>query len=286
MPETPTAARDTTVSRFRERLFELVQRSRLSHSAYAERAAINRSTLSQLLSPKNDRLPRAENIVAIARAENVSIDWLLGLTDEGRAGADILEQSVQVEHDAPSPADERLERWHDEAAGYKIRYVPAGLPDLVKTEQVIEYEYKASAAVTPEQSIETSLKKLAYLRRPETEMEVCTSLQALEAFARGEWVWRGLGVKARRAQIDRMIAIADELYPGFRWFVFDKKKQYSVPVIVFGPKRAVVYVGQMYLVFNAIEHVRVLTQHVDGLVRGAVVQPNEIIAFLRDLRLV
>src|SRR5262245_24598889 len=117
MRENPTTARNATIERFRERLLELVTRSRLAQSAYAARVALNRSTLSQLLSPKNDRLPRAENIVAIARAENVSIDWLLGLTDEGRAGADILQQSVQVERDAPSPADARLTRWHDEAAG-------------------------------------------------------------------------------------------------------------------------------------------------------------------------
>ena len=126
--------RRETVERFRERLAELVKRSNQSQAAYAERVGLDRSTLSQLLSPANDRLPRADNIVAIARAEQVSIDWLLGLTQEGRSGADILRQSVQIEADARSPADERLERWHDEAMGFKIRYVPATLPDLLKSE--------------------------------------------------------------------------------------------------------------------------------------------------------
>src|SRR5687768_11901894 len=96
--------RQETVTRFRERLSELVTRSGLSQSAYAEKVGLDRSTLSQLLSPSNDRLPRADNIVAIARADQISIDWLLGLTEEGRSGADILKQSVEIERDARSPA--------------------------------------------------------------------------------------------------------------------------------------------------------------------------------------
>jgi transcriptional regulator with XRE-family HTH domain len=275
--------RQETVTRFRERLAELVTRSGLSQSAWAEKVGLDRSTLSQLLSPANDRLPRADNIVAIARAEQISIDWLLGLTQEGRSGADILKQSVQIERDARSPADERLERWHDEAMGYKIRYVPATLPDLLKIEQVIEFEYRESAAFTPEQSLATSQKKLAYLRRPETEMEVCSSRQSLEMFARAEGRWRGLGARARRTQLERMIELTHEMYPGFRWFLFDARRWYSAPVIIFGPKRAVLYVGQMYLVFNTLEHVRVFTGHFDDLVRAAVVQPTEMAETLKKL---
>jgi transcriptional regulator with XRE-family HTH domain len=283
MQDRGTRERQETVARFRERLTELVLRSTLSQSAYAEKVGLDRSTLSQLLSPANDRLPRAENIVAIARAEQISIDWLLGLTQEGRSGADILRQSVQVEPDARSPADERLERWHDEAMGYKIRYLPATLPDLLKTEQVIEFEYRESAAFTPEKSIETSQKKLAYLRRPETEMEVCSSRQSLEGFARAEGTWRGLSARARRAQLERAIEIHQELYPKFRWFLYDGRHRFSVPVIIFGPKRAVLYVGQMYLVFNTLEHVRVFTAHFDDLVRNALVQPTDIVDTLRKL---
>jgi transcriptional regulator with XRE-family HTH domain len=281
MQDRGSQERQQTVARFRQRLTELVDRSGLSQSGYAGRVGLDRSTLSQLLSPANDRLARAENIVAIARAEQVSIDWLLGLTEEGRSGTDILRESIQIEPDSRSPADERLERWHDEAMGYKIRYVPASLPDLLKTEQVIEFEYRDSAAITPEQCLETSQKKLVYLRRPETEMEVCAPRKAIEGFARAEGRWRGLGVKARRTQIERMIELHQELYPGFRWFLYDGRQRYSVPLMVFGPKRAVLYVGQMYLVFNDLEHVRVFTAHFDDLVRAAVVQPTEIGDFLR-----
>jgi transcriptional regulator with XRE-family HTH domain len=260
-----------------------LERSKLSQSAFAARAGLDRSTLSQLLSPKNDRLPRAENIVAIAAAEQVSIDWLLGLTDEGRLGTDVIRQSIQIERGGQSPADERLQQWYDEASGYKIRYVPLTLPDLLKTEQVIEFEYKQAASMTPEQSVETSLRKLEYLRRPETEMEVSCPYEAVDAFARGEGIWRGLGVQARRAQMKRMIELSSELYPSFRWSLFDARRHYSVPAIVFGLRRAAIYVGQMYLVFNSLDHVRALTRHFDELVRGAVVQPTELVDTLREL---
>src|SRR5262245_27152737 len=116
--------RQETVSLFRDRLTLVIDRSGLSQSAFAHKVGMDRSTLSQLLSPKSDRLPRVESIVAIAASEHVSVDWLLGLTQEGTLGTDILRQSLEIERDAPSPSDVRLARWHDEATGYKIRYVP------------------------------------------------------------------------------------------------------------------------------------------------------------------
>jgi hypothetical protein len=194
-----------------------------------------------------------------------------------------MRRSIQVERDARSPADRRLDRWHDEAAGYLIRYVPATLPDLLKTEQVIEYEYRESAAFTPEQSIATAGQKLAYLRRPDTLMEVCMTRQRLEVFMRGEGIWRGLGERARRNQLKVMRQLVQELYPALRLFLYDDRQRYSVPLIVFGPKRAVIYCGQMYLVFNSTEHVQLFTQHFDDLVRSAVVQPTDIAAFLGRL---
>jgi hypothetical protein len=68
-----------------------------------------------------------------------------------------------------------------------------------------------------------------------------------------------------------------------RWFLYDARQRYSVPLILFGPRRAVLYVGQMYVVFNSTEHVRVFTQHFDDLVKSATVQPTDIIALLRKL---
>lgn len=275
--------RTETVRLFRERLLEVIRRSGLTHSAFAKKVGIDRSTLSQLLSPSNDRLPRAESVIAIAAREQVSTDWLLGLTEEGTLGADILRQSLEIERDAQSPADQRLARWHEEAAGYKIRLVPTTLPDFLKTEGVIEYEYRHSASLSPEQSLDLTQSRLAYIRRPETDMEVCNSRQAIEAFARGEGLWRDLPARARREQLERMLELSFELYPSFRWFLYDARQVYSSPMTIFGPKRAVVYLGQMYLVLNSLEHVRELARHFDGLIRAAVVQPTELRGFLGEL---
>ncbi len=275
--------RRKTVEAFRERLSEVIERSGLSRMAFSARVGLDRSTLSQLLSPANERLPRAETIAAIAAREQVSTDWLLGLSQEGQIGADIVAPALEIESGAASPADERLARWHAEAAGYKIRYVPTILPDLLKTEEVIRYEYQEYGARVPKARIEQAEERLAYSRLPETDMEVCSSFQSVEDFARGHGVWRGLPAESRAAQLNAMTVLLDELYPTFRWFLFDGLQRYSVPLTIFGPKRAAVYVGNMYLVFNSTEHIQVLTRHFDDLIRAAVVQPPDVIDFLRGL---
>ena len=275
--------RRKTVEAFRERLGEVIERTGLSRMAFAGRVGLDRSTLSQLLSPGNERLPRAETIAAIAAREQVSVDWLLGLSQEGQLGADIVAPALEIESGAASPADERLARWHAEAAGYKIRYVPTILPDLLKTEEVIRYEFQEYGARVPKARIEQAEERLAYSRLPETDMEVCSSLQSVEDFAHGQGVWKNLSVDSRAAQLNAMTVLLDELYPTFRWFLFDGLQRYSVPLTIFGPKRAAVYVGNMYFVFNSTEHIRVLTRHFDDLIRAAVIQPPEVIEFLEGL---
>ena len=268
---------------FRERLNMVIQQSGRSRSAFAAEVGIDRSTLSQLLSDANDRLPRAETIAAIANKAQVSTDWLLGLSQEGQLGTDVLAPALEVEAGSASPGDARLLRWQAEALGYKIRYVPTTLPDLLRTEEVIRYEYGEYGTHVPEGRIEQTEAQLAYSRRPETDMESCSSFQSLEVFARGEGVWRNLSAKTRRAQIDWMIVLLDELYPTFRWFLYDGLKRYSAPLTIFGPKRVAIYLGNMYFVFNSTEHIRVLTRHFDELIRVAVVQPSDVIDFLKKL---
>jgi transcriptional regulator with XRE-family HTH domain len=271
------------VELFRERLLEVIARSGLNRSAFAQRAGIDRSTLSQILSPSGDRLPRVETLAAIATTAQVSVDWLIGLSEEGALGTDILKQSIGIERRARSPIDERLAGWHEEALGYRIRHVPTTLPDLLKTEALIEYEYRDAVVASPEQRMEMVGERLAYQRRPGTEFEVCSSLQSLEVFARGEGIWRTLAVRKRRAQLKHMIALLDELYPRFRWFLYDGLQVFSVPLTIFGPKRAALYLGQMYMVINSAEHIRTLGTHFDELIRAAVVQPPDVPDVLRKL---
>ena len=276
--------RRDTAQRFRERLGEAMGRARVNRSTLAARIGIDRSTLSQLLAPEADRLPRADTAAAIAAALNVSLDWLLGLSQEAKLGADILLESVEVKLSAGTPADESLAAWHAEAVGYKIRHVPATLPDLMKTEEVLDHEYRDFAARSADRAIADSHGRLAYVRLPETDIEICQSSQSLESFTRAEGIWRTLALSARRNQLDHMIALNDELYPTLRMFFFDGLTHFSVPYTVFGPQRAVVYIGQIFFAFNTTEHIRVLSRHFDALVRAATVPAHAAGDFLRDLR--
>lgn len=275
--------KEETVDRFRSRLLEVIDKSGMTRSAFAALVGIDRSTLSQILSPSTSRLPRVDTLAAIASSQHVSIDWLVGLSEEGGLRADILPQTVELQPGGQSVSDERLAAWRAEAIGYKIRYVPTSLPDLVKTPEVIDFEYRSAAATTPEQRHESTQAVLDYQRRPETDTEVCSPIQGVRALALGQGLWQGLPAAARRAQLQLMIERVEELYPRFRWFLYDELHRYSVPLTIFGPKRAAIYLGQMFLVLNSREHIKMLTEHFDDLIRAAVVEPSRVGQVLRKL---
>src|SRR5688572_25467269 len=124
---------------FRERLQSLIRRAGVTRSAFAQSIGIDRSALTQLLSGDSLRLPRADTLRRIAERYGVSLDWLLGLSQDETLAA---EMKPALEIAAAEGADEEtlLQRWHKEAIGYKIRYVPAQIPDLLRTPAVIKYE--------------------------------------------------------------------------------------------------------------------------------------------------
>ncbi len=271
-----------TVNTFRRRLLELVERAGGSQARFAAKAGLDRSTLSQLLSAETIRLPRAETVAAIAHAHGASIDWLLGLSEDSEIRADIVSQPI-VEPAADDPADLRLATWHEEARGSKIRYVPSSLPDQLKTEAVIAYETTKLSRYSAKVMSDLSHERMAHAASRISDIEVCTSRQFVESFARGEGYWKALPIKERRRQLEQMIAITEGNYPAYRWFLFDGRERYASPYTVFGHKRAAIYVGNMYIVFTSSEHIQALTQHFDDLVRHARVQPNETPVVLKRL---
>jgi transcriptional regulator with XRE-family HTH domain len=261
---------------FRARLDQVLARSGLSKTAFAEQAGIDRSSLSELLAPGNRRLPRAETLAEIATAQQVSVDWLLGLSHAGPMQAEMLAEQAVFEPHTLAPNDERLIGWFEDATGYKIRYVPSTLPDLLKTGDVIRHELVDYVASSPEQKIETAAVRLGWARDLGSDLECCSSAQSIETFARGESIWRELPYASRIEQLEHMIELTRELYPRFRWFLFDGLQRWAGPVTIFGPQRAALYLGQMYLVLTSTSHVRTMTQHFDDLIRGAVVHAHEV----------
>lgn len=278
------ADRNDILDVFRLRLGELVAEAGGSKVALAKALQLDRTTLTQLLSKSNRRLPRTETLVTVARHAHVSVDWLLGLRHDGPGRTEVLTPQPAIERDVVAPDDERLIGWLMDARGTKIRYVPTTLPDLMKTDDVIRFELAATRVHVAEHGIDTAAARLRWQRRPESDMECCSSVQALEGFARGEGIWSGLPAAIRREQLARIAELADELYPTFRWFLFDARTRYAAPVTVFGTRRAALYLGQMYLVFTSDEHVVAMTQHFDALIRAATVQPPHVPALCRRLQ--
>ncbi len=269
---------------FRDRLRELLQQDGRSQVAFATDAQIDRSTLSQLLSANNRRLPRVETLLAISRSTGASVDWLLGLSSEGSIRADIVQEQLSVSRSELSALDEEMIGWYQESADTKIRYVPSTLPDLLKTEAVIRHEVARSTTIRPEQKMGTAEAPRAIANVPGSDVECANSLQALEGFARGEDIWATLDSRHRIHQLDQMIELCEDLYPSFRWYLYDGRQSYAGAVTVFGRRRAVLYLGQMYIVLNAEQHVLEFIKQFDELIRAATVNPPDVPDLLRRLR--
>lgn len=266
---------------FRTRLNQRLAASGKSRSALAREAGVDRSTIAQLLSGDDVRLPNAHLAAECAAALGVSADWLLGLSERPEPAAEVLSASFRIASARRTPADEQIIAWHQEAAGHKIRHVPATIPDLLKTEALLEWEYAAFLDKTPEQARRAMRETVEWLRAPGSDYEICVPIDMIRALARGEGYWAGLDEDVRAAQIDFMAERCEKLYPSLRLYLFDTRKVFSAPITVFGRLLAVVYVGQFYLVYRERRQVQALTEHFDILVRESEVEARNASAIIR-----
>ena len=254
---------------FRTRLAVAMERRGLSQSALARAIGVDRSTISQLLTGEGARLPNAQVVGECAAALGVSADWLLSLSDRPESAADLLATSMTLTEAPRALVDETIFGWHQEAAGYKIRHVPAALPDMLKTREMLEWEYTPHLGRTAEQAIGASEDRLTWMRGAQSDYEIALPLHELDSFARGSGYYVGLPVEMRRAQLARFRALNDQLYPRLRVYAFDARRVYSAPLTIFGPLLAVLYVGRNYLAFRDSQRVQAFTTHFDHLVREA-----------------
>lgn len=267
---------------FRERVQEVLRRSGLSYAAFARKAGLDRSTLSQLLTGPMPRLPRAETLAMIAKTAHVSVDWLLGLSQREEMGAEIVEAMIHIAPYPKAPSDASYLGWLKAAQGMRVCSVPVDLPDILKTARVLEVEFPASFAEG--QALESLALRLDWMRSPYQQLEIAASRQAIENFAAGFGRWRGLGAAERREQLEVMIARAEEFYPAMRIYLYDCEAVYSVPFTVFGPQRAVLFLGASYLVLNSAPHIQMFASRFDALIRAADIQPHQFSAFIARLR--
>jgi transcriptional regulator with XRE-family HTH domain len=269
---------------FRARLVQAMTRTGMTQSALARQIGVDRSTISQLLKPEGARLPNAQVVGECAAALGVSADWLLSLSDRPESAADLLANSLTLTEAPRALVDEQIFEWHQEAAGYKIRHVPAALPDMLKTRALLEWEYSPHLGRTTQQAIGASEDRLAWMRGAHSDYEIAMPMYEIDSFARAEGYYRGLSAQLRRDQIDRILALSDQFYPRLRIYLFDARRLYSSPITVFGPLLAVLYVGRNYLAFRDTARVQAFVTHFDQLVREATISARDLPGHLARLR--
>lgn len=271
-------------AQFRTRLARAMQNTATSQSALARAVGVDRSTISQLLGDAGARLPNAHVVGACASALGVSADWLLSLSDRPESAADLLSASLTLTEAPRALVDERIFQWHQEAAGYKIRHVPAALPDMLKTRAMLEWEYAPHLGRTADQAIGASEDRLAWMRRSQSDYEIAMPAHEIDAFTRGTGYYRSLPRAVRLAQIDRFLDLSELLYPRLRIYLFDSQRLYCAPITVFGPLLCVFYAGGHYLAFRDRDRVETFTRHFDRLVREADFTARSVPDHLRSLR--
>ena len=260
---------------FRHRLATGLRERGLTQSGLARAVGVDRSTVSQLLSRDTARLPNAQVVAECATALGVSGDWLLGLSDLPEPAADLLAASLEVSEAPRAPVDQQILDWYNEAAGYKIRHVPATMPDMLKTEDMLRWEFAPHLGRTAEQAIGASHDRLEWMRQSLSDFEIAMPLFTVESFANSTGYYSGLPKDIRDAQIAYMMELHEQLYPALRVHLFDARRLWSSGLTIFGPLIGVVYLGQEHLVFRDRNRVRHLTEHFDSLVREAQVSARE-----------
>lgn len=269
---------------FRTRLSLAMKQTSTSQSGLARAIHADRSTLSQTLTDDGARLPSAHMIGACASVLGVSSDWLLGLSDRPESAADLLSTSFEVSHAPRAHADEQIFDWHREALGYKIRHVPATLPDMLKTDAMLEWEYGPHLGRTTEQAINASRDRQEWLHNSRSEYEIALPLYEIDSFIRATGYYTGLSAAIRLAQTDQLITLSRQLYPRLRIYQFDARRLYSAPITIFGPLLAVLYTGGHYMAFRDRQRIETFTSDFDLLVREAHLTARDFPDLLTDMR--
>ncbi|MEM6305248.1 MAG: helix-turn-helix domain-containing protein [Pseudomonadota bacterium] len=274
----------TRASQFRARLAGAMAQAGVTQSALARRIGADRSTLSQALSGDGARLPGAHVVGALAAELSVSADWLLGLSHRPESAADIAASSFEISQAPRALVDEQIIAWHREALGYKIRHAPAALPDMLKTDALLTWEYGPHLGRTAQQAINAARDRLDWMRQAGSEYEIALPLFEIDSFIRGTGYYAGLPAPTRLAQTDQLITLTRQLYPRLRIYQFDARRLYSAPVTIFGPLLAVIYTGGHYMAFRDLNRIETMTRDFDVLIREASRTARDFPDYLTELR--
>ena len=270
-------------SLFRERLIEVMSVKGMTKSGLSRAANVDRSTIGQLLKNDHPRLPNAQLAADAANALGVSTDWLLGLTNRPETPGDIIAAALSLSPAERTSADEQLLEWHHEAAGYKVRHVPATLPDILKTKRILDWEYASVRERRLPEALSAIQDQLQWLSSGVSDYEIAVPVHEIESCAAGTAYYKNVEKDVRYEQLGFIADQCDQMFPRLRIFLFDAHNVFSSPVTIFGPNLAVIYVGQCYLAFREVERIKSLSSHFDWLVREAVVDARNVSTHIRSL---
>ncbi len=268
---------------FRDRLLTAMSDKDMTRSALARQTGTDRSTIGQLLNSDSSRLPNAQLAADIAASLGTSTDWLLGLTDRPERPGDLVASALSLSPAKRSSADSQLMGWHHDARGHKVRHVPATLPDMLKTEDFIDWEYVTHRPDGSDTALQALRDQREWLLRGDSDLEIALPLHEIASCAAGTGYYAGLSREMRADQLNTIANDAETLYPRLRLFLFDAHNVFSAPITVFGPALAVIYVGKFYLTFRETERIRSIASQFDWLVREAVVDGRAIPDHIRSL---
>jgi|TARA_B110000003_G_scaffold273338_1_gene310867 transcriptional regulator with XRE-family HTH domain len=255
----------------------------ITKSGLSRAAKVDRSTIGQLLKNDQPRLPNAQLAADAANALGVSTDWLLGLTNRPETPGDIIAAALSLSPAERTSADEQLLEWHHEAAGYKVRHVPATLPDILKTKRILDWEYASVRERRLPEALSAIQDQLQWLSSGVSDYEIAVPVHEIESCAAGTAYYKDVEEDVRYEQLGFIADQCDQMFPRLRIFLFDAHNVFSSPVTIFGPNLAVIYVGQCYLAFREVERIKSLSGHFDWLVREAVVDARNVSTYIRSL---
>lgn len=262
-------------ARFRERLEQLLASHPSGKGRFLRDVGMDRSALSQFLSPESDRLPRAETLRRIAQVSGVSVDWLLCLENAPEGRQEVAE-SVQIEQAVQADGSTPLDQWRNAASGFKLRYVPSTLPDMVSFAPEVATEVSDARGGGVE-------KVLQRISLDDLDVEIAMPVQTLQDLSARTGLWRGADPDQCRAQLVHMAKVCRENYPALRLHLYDGTQTFSAPFTVFGKQRVALYIGDAYLVVSSPDQIRGFARQFDRLVRRATTGADQVHEVLTDL---
>ncbi|VAW16377.1 hypothetical protein MNBD_ALPHA09-202 [hydrothermal vent metagenome] len=194
-------------------------------------------------------------------------------------GRQQISTAMQIESARQADGSTPLHQWHKEAAGYKLRYVPSTLPDMLCLSMAPE---QAGSLADIKDGARGGVRGggvenvLDGVTLADMDVEIAMPVQTLQDLAAQTGLWRNASPKGCRRQLELMALTCEAAYPALRLHLYDGSQTYSAPYTVFGKARAAIYIGDAYLVVTAVDQVQAFVRHFDELVRQTVFSPDAV----------